>query len=82
MAADFTPIFPALKGKVTAGTEFLHRSQFVPAAAPSPDSTNPSSPIQPPHRAVHIEVKRDADRISQIRIQCRCGELIEIDCEY
>ena len=82
MAADFTPIFPALKGKVTAGTEFLHRSQFVATAPPSADAPNPSSPIQPPHRAVHIEVKRDADRITQIRVQCRCGDLIEIECEY
>lgn len=82
MAAEFTPIFPALKGKVTAGTEFLHRSQFAPLSTPGGDPANPSSPTQQPHRAVSIETKRDGDRISQIRVQCRCGELIEIECEY
>jgi hypothetical protein len=34
------------------------------------------------HRQVNIEIKRDGERISQIRIQGRCGELIELDCEY
>jgi hypothetical protein len=29
-----------------------------------------------------VELKRDGERITQIRVQCRCGELIEIDCEY
>jgi hypothetical protein len=85
MAADFTPLFPAIKGKFSApgsGTEFLHRSQFAPVSPTVADPAKVSSPISDPHRAVNIEVKRDGDRISQIRVQCRCGELIEIDCEY
>ncbi|MGZ8898961.1 MAG: hypothetical protein ACXW3Z_02610 [Limisphaerales bacterium] len=82
MAAEFTPIFPALKGKVTAGTEFLHRSSFAPLATPPGAPAQPSSSAPPPHRAVQIELQRDGERISQLRVQCRCGEWIEIECEY
>lgn len=98
MAADFTPLAQVLKAKANAGggrpaspghdtALFTSLSAAAAGAATSNGETafsgsrTPSaSPEQ--HRAVNIEVKRDGERISQIRVQCRCGELIEIDCEY
>jgi hypothetical protein len=48
-------------------------------AAEAPPSSDGSAV---PHAAVNIELKRDGDHVSQIRIHCRCGELIEIECDY
>jgi hypothetical protein len=29
-----------------------------------------------------VTLKRDGDRVTHIRVQCLCGEVIEIACEY
>ena len=29
-----------------------------------------------------VTVQRDGERITQIRIECRCGEVIELACAY
>jgi hypothetical protein len=29
-----------------------------------------------------VDVEREGERITRIRIKCSCGELIEIDCQY
>jgi hypothetical protein len=35
-----------------------------------------------PAKAPDISVERDGDRITRIRVQCACGELIELECTY
>lgn len=93
MPAEFTPLAQVLKARVvssvsSAGHETTHfrplgRTGAPPVssgASPDPSAQNKSS--ESPHVAAHIELKREGDRISQIRITCRCGDLIEIDCEY
>ena len=90
MAAEFTPFAQALKtrnpGLSSSGSIGGHdTSHFTPIAhetSPRTGDTAIISAVQAQHRAVNVELKRDGERISQIRIQCRCGELIEIDCEY
>jgi hypothetical protein len=85
MASDFIPLTHALKARLpAAGHDTAH---FAPVSGVSPQRTGGdtaflSAAAPPPHSAANIEVKRDGDRISQIRVHCRCGELIEIDCEY
>ena len=71
-AGSFAPVASsAPSAPSSSGTAFL--SKAAAAAA---------TPAVHLHRQVNIEIKRDGDRISLIRIQCRCGELIELDCEY
>ncbi len=75
MSAEFVPLFP-LQPPRSEGATF------------SPLPPKPAVSVAGPHNCanasseVKIEVKRDDGRISQIRLHCRCGELIEIDCEY
>ena len=75
MAADFVPFLPGLRSRLN-----------VPApngAAPSPLAMAlPASPATPAPSQAKVEVIRSGDRISRLKITCRCGELIEIDCEY
>jgi hypothetical protein len=82
MAADFTPLISSLKANLaetTAGPK--PTSQFAPIITTiNPSKTAPAVPHA--QRSVSIEVKKDGERISQIRIQCRCGETIEVDCDY
>ena len=81
MAAEFIPLVSSLTASL-AGTAAGPKpfTQFAPVTA-SPDAKTAPT-VQHAHRSVSIEVKKEGERISQIRVQCRCGEIIEIDCEY
>ena len=77
MSADFVPFLQAINSRIAANApaaDFspLPESHAQPAAKPAPAR----------HGEVKVELKRDGDRISQIRIYCRCGELIELNCDY
>lgn len=85
MAAEFTPLAQVLKAKLATGPGEHDTVHFRPIAGTATTSSGDTALFakpQPTHRAVNIELKRDGDRITQIRIQCRCGDLIELDCEY
>ena len=85
MAAEFTPFTQVLKARlpsVAAGHQTAHFTPVAPAPQRSGDTAIFASAKPQPHAAANIELKRDGERISQIRVQCRCGEVIEIDCEY
>jgi hypothetical protein len=73
MSAEFVPFLQAINSRLAAHTP---PSDF----APLPESKDSSAPTR--HGEVKVELKRDGDRISQIRIYCRCGELIELNCDY
>jgi hypothetical protein len=88
MAADFTPLAQVLKAKLAAGPGEHDTVHFRPIAGTATASSGDTAlfakpqPASSPHRPVNLELKRDGDRITQIRITCRCGDLIELDCEY
>ncbi len=75
MSADFVPFFQSINSRLAANT---------PAAefAPLPENKGNPAPTPVRHGEVKVELKRDGDKISQIRIYCRCGELIELNCDY
>jgi len=75
MSADFVPLFPPQPARPE--TEVF--STLAPKPAP-PLSSAHASGIPPSE--VKVELKREGGRISQIRLHCRCGEVIEVDCEY
>ncbi len=77
MSAEFVPFLPALRektGHACSGTD----TAFSPVQTMAQASPKPAHPALD----LKVELKRDGDRITQIRIQCRCGETIELDCEY
>ena len=76
MAAEFVPFLPALRAK-TGATGPSSDSVFSPV-----QTSTPAPKPCPPAADLKVELKRDGDRITQIRIQCHCGETIELDCEY
>jgi hypothetical protein len=88
MTGEFTPLFPTEKSKlagITSGAAPGVFSQFAPVGGAEPGVVSTGTPPSTPHhthRELNMEIKREGERISQIRVQCRCGELIEIDCEY
>jgi hypothetical protein len=78
MSADFVPFLQSLNARLNSST---------PAAEFSALPHNAGSHASPSHSAVSaaevkVELKRDGDRVTQIRIQCCCGELIELNCDY
>ena len=95
MSAEFTPLLPSVKsrlGSSSGGTA----PPFAPMNTSNPSASNPAHPgtasskpdsgfppsASPSHGTAHVQVMRDGERISQIRVECRCGEVIDLICEY
>lgn len=76
MSADFLPFLPSLRNRLAASPS----GGFAPTVSASTAPACSSSVAQT--TPVRVEVKRSGDRVTQIQVYCRCGELIEIDCEY
>lgn len=78
MSADFVPFLQTISARVAPPQN--GPAAFTPAVPPS------TSAAQAPHHhaaaEVRVELKRDGDRISLIRVHCRCGETIELTCDY
>lgn len=70
MSAEFVPFLPSLK------------SRLAPSAPGGSDFAPVTSAASNPAREPRVEVKRSGDRITHIQIHCRCGEVIEVECEY
>jgi hypothetical protein len=57
-------------------------SAMAPAApAPASKHGGVSHPHNEPHRPV-IKLQKEGDKIRSIRIECVCGQVIELDCVY
>lgn len=86
MAGEFIPFLSAAKSLPVAGSPSAPHFRPVASAAASGNTAFLAKQPGPipghAHGELKIELKRDGDRVSQIRIQCRCGEVIELDCEY
>lgn len=79
----------------TAGTSANHR-EFQVTVIPQPSSgqsaPSPEKPVLPVIEASPLSTKkncepymsmqRDGDRITSIRIQCSCGQVIDLACVY
>lgn len=57
------------------------------AGSPPPATSPPSFAAMAPHAgqnhgAPKITFQKDGERITQIRVQCPCGQIIELNCVY
>src|SRR6478672_8520464 len=84
MSSKFVP-FPAMTATSPghpAATAFApvvaNTAQKNEVVQASPDSVPILNPTQA--CAPIVDVERDGARITQIRIKCSCGEVIELDC--
>lgn len=85
----FVPLIPAASAVPTATADTRLKVLWQPA------STQPFKPLVPagacpPAAAVRaaagppptVTVQRNGDLVTQIRVQCGCGQVIELDCHY
>ena len=71
-----TDAFIPLRARLQAGASF--QSLATPSPAPAAPTPPPASaPAEP-----QVTLVRDGEKITHIKIQCRCGELIEFACAY
>ena len=86
MEGHFIPFFPqtANTGSFTPSTA---KGTELASAPPSVRLVNPKATAEAirlsdasPQPVVTLQ--READRVTRIRIQCACGEVIDLDCLY
>lgn len=75
MAGQFVPFMQTLKTRPKTAPE--NGSQFAPMGAAEPKPETP-----PPCGEVKIELKREGGQVREIHVHCKCGEVIELACEY
>ena len=61
----------------TAGAEKKNSFQSLELARPVPLHGMEKKPCEP-----RISVQRDGDRVTHLRIQCACGQIIDLACVY
>lgn len=84
MSDSFVP-FAKQRSKPGAATEkfrltVLPQAPQVAPLAPSPAATTLPSPAGSGGKEPQVTVERDGDRITRIRVQCSCGEIVELNC--
>lgn len=89
MTNEFQALIPGKRAQMTASgatsptgstTTLPDSSGFQPLLAVSKSvhtGERPNKCNQP-----EIILQRDGDRVTQIRIQCGCGQIIELGCQY
>ena len=74
MAANFVPLTAALAARPQSASA----SGFAPVSV----ATEVAAPCDSKTGEVRVEVTREGERISRVRIHCRCGEVLELECEH
>lgn len=52
--------------------------KFQPIAQPAAEAGQANSPCREPN----VIVNREGQRITSIRVECSCGQVIDLACEY
>jgi hypothetical protein len=93
MIENFTPLFPSDSIAKNSTSSELPRPSGLFGATDQPFSPLSASLVDRPtgnHSHLSggagakpsVTLQRDGDRVTQIRIQCVCGHVIELDCLY
>ena len=85
MQPEFLPFRPSTPQSPNPGFVSLRvlpaspsQPAFSPFAKPHAHPCTQPTPNSTPLISLH----RDADRVTGIRIQCSCGQIIELACEF
>ena len=90
MPSAFVPFLSGNKSVVSGNTTTLHRKGDAAAttagfAALVPANSGLGPACQKGHAPKAqptVSLQKDGDRVTQIRIECACGEIIELECSY
>ena len=80
MPDAFVPFFSQVPERQSAGSR-TGKDAFVPADAPDASVDLPAGQPSAQHRPV-VKLQREGDRVRTIRVECSCGQIIELDCTY
>jgi hypothetical protein len=78
MPAEFVPFLPGARARAASDTA----AEPAFKAVAGTDAAHAPAPAREPEHEFKVELKREGERVSQIVVQCHCGERIQIDCEY
>jgi hypothetical protein len=81
MPAEFVPFLPGARARAASDTATEPKFKAV-VCTDAAHSAHAPAPAREPEHEFKVELKRDGERVSQIVVQCHCGERIQIDCEY
>jgi hypothetical protein len=65
-----------------SGSAAAKEKQISSAVVSAPLTEAAQNPASLRNCVPTVSTTRDGDRISHIKIQCSCGEVIELDCKY
>lgn len=89
MTDEFQALIPGKRAQMTvSGATTAAGSSIASADAsgfqPILAMPKPVQPGEKPGKCSQPEIilQRDGDRVTQIRIQCGCGQIIELGCQY
>lgn len=92
MSDQFVPITAGRKPSPAASSDNFRLSVvpgsvpctgFQPAHASASATGQPSTALRPhPGGDPKITLHRDGDRVQRIQIDCSCGQVISLDCDY
>ena len=88
MAPNFLPLKSAALQKFPKSAAINANAGNSPSPSPKPPTAIPASqaftPVQHSHNGNQpvISIEKEGDRVARIKIQCSCGQYIELDCVY
>lgn len=83
MKHEFIPLVPPRAAAPAAGASgllVLPQAQASPVFVPASTDPHPHPPA--PAAAPTVTLVREGDRVTRIRVQCPCGQVIELECAY
>ncbi|NOS71975.1 MAG: hypothetical protein HOP33_18865 [Verrucomicrobia bacterium] len=87
MSSKFVPLLPTAPASAGPGRTVdsaVASSAFMAlasSAAPSPAGTCSHAPAQSSVKP-SVTLRRDGDRVTHVRVECACGQVIELECAY
>jgi hypothetical protein len=85
MASNFVPLQPVGPSVVRRSAAAPAKSASSPKDHPAPPNFAPLCAASPGTDDAHLPVitlKKEGDRVVQIRVQCVCGQIIDLACDY
>lgn len=91
MPSDFVPFLPSARKSSASGPAVAAARHGDSAAAsgaftaivPGPSPALPGCAHAGNNAAKPtVTLQKDGDRVTHIRVQCACGEVIELECSY
>lgn len=93
MTDTFAPLVLPLNSRPAEGAAFRLKvipqtgaapafKPFQPVPSPGAGSSAPAKPEVQSSCSPKVTLQRDGNRVTHIRLECGCGEVFELACEY